>query len=252
MVKVKEDLSGKKFGRLFVINQAEDYIAPKSGTHYAQWNCLCDCGNTKIVKGSKLKSGWTQSCGCLHREVSKDLFKKYNTYDLESKEYGIGYTSKGEEFWFDKEDYDKIKHYCWWYDHNSGYLLAYDDNSKSRILLHRLVMNVLNSPNILIDHKQHPKKPNNIYDNRKSNLRIGTSTNNRMNQHIRSDNTSGVTGVSWSKRDNCWVAYIMINKKRIELKYSKDKNECIKARKDAEEKYFGEWSFDNSQKAANE
>lgn len=31
-----------------------------------------------------------------------------NTYDL-SGEYGIGYTTKGEEFWFDLEDYDKIK-----------------------------------------------------------------------------------------------------------------------------------------------
>ena len=40
-----------------------------------------------------------------------ETFKKYNTYDL-SGEYGIGYTSKGEEFYFDLDDYDKIKDYC--------------------------------------------------------------------------------------------------------------------------------------------
>lgn len=33
---------------------------------------------------------------------------KTNTYDL-TGEYGIGYTSSGDEFWFDLEDYDKIK-----------------------------------------------------------------------------------------------------------------------------------------------
>ena len=248
MVKVKKDLTGERFGRLTVIEQAEDYINPTTGVHYAQWKCLCDCGNTKIVNASKLKNGWTQSCGCLHKDVVKDMRKKYNSYDLESKEYGIGYTLKGEEFWFDKEDYEKIKNYCWLYD-NSGYLIArnYDDNNN--ILLHRLVMGVLNDPDIIIDHKKHPKKPNHKCDNRKSNLRIVTYSYNQMNRHIRNDNTSGITGVSLDKKSNCWVSYIMVDKKRITLKYSKNKDECIKARKEAEEKYFGEYSFDNSQQA---
>lgn len=245
MVKVKEDLTGKRFGRLTVICQAEDYVNPTTGVHYAQWKCLCDCGNIKIVNASKLKNGWTQSCGCLQKDVMKDMLKKHNTYDLESEEYGIGYTSKGDEFWFDKEDYDKIKNYCWTYD-NTGYLVAHGYDNKN-ILLHRLIMGVLNDSNVIIDHKRHPKKPNHIYDNRKSNLRVATSSKNRMNQHVRSDNTSGVPGVSWDKRGDCWMSYIMIDGKRIALKYSKNKDECIKARKEAEEKYFGEYSFDNSQ-----
>lgn len=37
--------------------------------------------------------------------------KRYNRYDL-TGEYGIGYTNQGVEFYFDLEDYDKIKEYC--------------------------------------------------------------------------------------------------------------------------------------------
>ena len=62
-------------------------------------------------------------------------FKKYNTYDL-SGEYGIGYTSKGEEFWFDLNDYNKIKDYCWYYNSN-GYLCSQNANCK-HIYFHRL------------------------------------------------------------------------------------------------------------------
>jgi hypothetical protein len=36
--------------------------------HY--WKCECDCGNTARVEGYSLRSGNTQSCGCLQREKS--------------------------------------------------------------------------------------------------------------------------------------------------------------------------------------
>ena len=58
-----------------------------------------------------------------------EVKRKYNRYDLESQEYGIGWTSNtNEEFWFDKEDYDKIKNYCWNYHKNKhgGYIEAND------------------------------------------------------------------------------------------------------------------------------
>ncbi|WP_368488451.1 hypothetical protein [Clostridium sp. BJN0013] len=37
---------------------------------------------------------------------------KYNTYDL-TGEYGIGYDAKGNIFYFDLEDYDRIKDFYW-------------------------------------------------------------------------------------------------------------------------------------------
>lgn len=69
---VYEDLAGQRFGRLVVLERAEDYISPK-GCKCAQWVCKCDCGNLKMVTTSNLH-GKTRSCGCLRNEViAKDL-----------------------------------------------------------------------------------------------------------------------------------------------------------------------------------
>ena len=62
-----EDLTGKQFGRLTVINRAEDYI-DKNGDRRVQWRCLCECGNEKIIRAQILKKGLTKSCGCLKNE----------------------------------------------------------------------------------------------------------------------------------------------------------------------------------------
>ena len=58
-----ENLVGNKYGRLTVVSRADDHIHP-SGNRKTMWNCLCECGNFKVVGGSDLKSGHTSSCGC--------------------------------------------------------------------------------------------------------------------------------------------------------------------------------------------
>lgn len=63
MPKKIEDMIGKKFGKLTVIREIEGY---KFRRRY--YECLCECGNTTIVEQSKLRTGHTQSCGCLHKE----------------------------------------------------------------------------------------------------------------------------------------------------------------------------------------
>lgn len=59
----KIDLTGKRFGNLVVIAEADDYVSPK-GYKKKMWTCICDCGLETIVMGSHLKSGHTISCGC--------------------------------------------------------------------------------------------------------------------------------------------------------------------------------------------
>ena len=245
--KTKSNLVGQKYGRLLVISRADDYIT-KQGQHEVQWNCLCDCGNTVVVRGYALKRGTSQSCGCLAKELKSQRAKQYNTYDL-SRSYGIGYTSNGEEFWFDKEDYDLIKDYCWHYG-TGGYLLANtSDKNKSQIQFHRLVMGVIDQSwlEVIVDHKVHGKMDEHKYDNRKENLRIVNRTQNNQNAHIRKDNTSGVKGVNWNNRMERWQATINVNGERIRLGNFIDKNEAIQARKNAEDKYFGEYNFNDSQ-----
>lgn len=232
------DLTGKKFRRLTVIKRVEDHIMP-SGEKRSRWLCRCDCGNEITIMGKNLtKKNGTKSCGCYVKENMSKVKKRYNTYDL-TGEYGIGYTSNNEEFYFDLEDYDKIKDYCW-HVHKSGYIVSSDNNRHQTIKMHRLILDCCDK--LTPDHI-HGKDSRN--DNRKSNLRIVTHSQNMMNRKL-NNNTSGVTGVSWDKNINKWVAYINKDKQRRYLGCFSVFEDAVKARKKAEEKYHGEYSYDNS------
>lgn len=65
-----KDLKGMKFGRLEVI----DFVGVEKNTHKTVWRCVCDCGVSKGVMGTKLTLGEVQSCGCL----SKESIRKVN------------------------------------------------------------------------------------------------------------------------------------------------------------------------------
>ena len=64
------DLTGQRFGRLTVVERAEDYVMP-SGYRAPKWLCQCDCGNLTQVQGCNLKGGVTKSCGCFQREAAR-------------------------------------------------------------------------------------------------------------------------------------------------------------------------------------
>ena len=224
------DLTGLKFGRLTVIRKAEN----PSEAHI-KWLCECECGNFITTRGTSLRSGITKSCGCLVSDKVRELNKanrKYNTYDL-SGNYGIGYASNtNEPFYFDLEDYDKIKDYCW-YSNSDGYLCSRENNKE--INMHRFIMNE-NNPDIEVDHFNRDRK-----DNRKKNLRSLTREHNNWNKGLQTNNESGVTGVRFNKKAQKWVAYIM----RKHLGTFNNFEDAVKARERAERKYFGEYSYNN-------
>jgi hypothetical protein len=64
---------GTVFGRLTVI------AGPfKSGNNRKlEWQCRCICGNEKPVRGSNLRNGNSQSCGCLSREISRAIHTRH-------------------------------------------------------------------------------------------------------------------------------------------------------------------------------
>lgn len=86
-MKVSE-LFGKTFGRLTVVKRCENYVSPK-GTTRTNWLCECSCGNKIKVTADKLKSGNTQSCGCLRNE--KTIQRSYKHGERHSRLYGIYY-----------------------------------------------------------------------------------------------------------------------------------------------------------------
>lgn len=176
--------------------------------------------------------------------------KKYhNRYDLNSFDYGIGYTRSGIAFMFDKEDYDLIKDKCWHTINNESknriYIRCVCDDYPNGIFLHRLIMNIENNNKVVIDHINH-----NTLDNRKKNLRIVTQQQNVLNTSLRSDNTSGAKGVYLDKRYNKWYCQITFNGHTYTKRLFDTKEEAIQVRRELEEKYFGENSYDFVQKNA--
>lgn len=59
-----KDLTGMKFGRFEVLRRVEN----RNGEIY--YECRCECGTIKIVRGKDLRYGKSQSCGCLARELA--------------------------------------------------------------------------------------------------------------------------------------------------------------------------------------
>lgn len=235
-----ENLTGRKFGRLTVLERG-----PNDNSRGTRWWCECECGNKVLVSRHSLMLGLAKSCGCYQKEKAREngkQNKKYNTYDL-SGDFGKGYTLKKEEFWFDKEDYDKIKDYCWYFSKKNGYLYTKLPDTNKKITFHRLVMGFPEGK--MVDHIAH--EIFNKYDNRKCNLRICTMKENARNAKLSKTNTSGTKGVYFNKRLNKWCAGIGFKQKTIHLGVFENKEDAIKARKAAEEKYFGEFAYkDNS------
>jgi hypothetical protein len=230
------NLIGTIFNRLTVIKY---FNKDKIGRHY--WVCKCSCGNDKevIVFSGNLKNGSTQSCGCLKKEISSKAHKKYNQYDL-TGDYGVGITQENFYFYFDKDDYDLIKDY-YWGNKKGGYICTNIHNGNSKkpasLLLHRLIMGIQYAPELVIDHiNRHPE------DNRKENLRICNDSLNGQNKTIQKNNTTGIIGVSFNKRDNEFESYLTINNKKNNLGHSKKLDDAIYIRLKAEKEYFGEFA----------
>jgi len=57
------DLTGQTYGRLTVVARAHDLPSRRS-----QWRCRCICGGEVVTTSNNLRTGKTQSCGCLRLE----------------------------------------------------------------------------------------------------------------------------------------------------------------------------------------
>lgn len=78
-----KDYKGQRFGKLVV----KEFYHRKNNSYY--WNCICDCGNEKIIRITNLTSGATNSCGCLkNKDLTGKRFGKLEVKELSSKENG--------------------------------------------------------------------------------------------------------------------------------------------------------------------
>lgn len=223
--------------RLKIINKAEDKITP-SGNILTMWMVQCNCGSEPFkASGSNIRSGHTLSCGCIQKERAISKLKKYNKYDLSGK-FGVGWTSNtNKEFYFDLEDYDLIKNYCW-----SEVLVGLNGNFSTlracipankgggNISMHQL-LGYINCDHI----------DRNEFNNTKENLRRCTNSQNSSNCSLSRRNKTGITGVAPLKY-NKWQAILMKEGVYVLRKSFDTKTEAIIARLKAEKEYLGEFA----------
>lgn len=177
--------------------------------------------------------------GVYNKKISNHKRNEYKECD----DYMIGYTrSEMYEFYIDKKHYDLIKQYCW-HKHKDGYLRTSigkkENGGNIYKLMHVMIMEaegVVCSNGEEVDHIN--GKPN---DNRVSNMRIVTHTNNMKNHKLMRNNTSGYSGVHYSTRENAWKAYIQYDNQKVHIGTFTSKEDAINARKRYEEKYHREY-----------
>lgn len=233
-----KDLSNTQIDELYVINRNLEAQQTSKRKNVPCWNCLCSCGKHVVKTSNYLNSKtnkYPKSCGHI-AEIVKHQTKngKTNRYEFHD-DIGIGYTHDDRTFIFDKEDFDKIKKYCWRID-TRGYVVANSKDGTNRtVSLHRIVMGVTDS-DIYVDHKDW-----NTFYNRKENLRLATKSENNINIKRKSNNTSGYTGVTLNNSGN-WLARISKNGIRYNLGTYKTFKEAVEIRHKAELLFHNEWS----------
>lgn len=225
---VREIVIGDIFGKLTVVEIIEN-------NKFVKCSCACNSKEIRNVNKKSLLSGTSKSCGCVQKNMLDEYNKKqrkFNEYKIVDG-YVIGELSNGEEFYFDIEDLELVKsvNRCWTSNKNLYISISV---KRKQIKLHNIIM----SPPLgyLVDHID-----GNPRNNRRDNLRICTEGNNLKNKKTQSNNTSGQKGVCWIKRLNKWQSRIDINKKRVNLGLFNTFEDAVKARKDAETIYYGEF-----------
>jgi hypothetical protein len=218
------DLSGRRFGRLNVITND---ILRTDGRQRRErlWRCLCDCGNEAQVSGGNLRGGNVASCGCLRKENAH----------------------KTKHGWARREDGGPKKEYRIWAGiikrcQNPACLAFPRYGGRGIMVCDRWLefenfiadMGPMPSPNLTIeriDTDGHYAP---------GNCRWDTRTQQARNQRIKKSNTSGVTGVNWSKQKSKWIVRITSsNGRRFHVGEFMTVREAAEARRRAERYHWG-------------
>ncbi|WP_252251159.1 AP2 domain-containing protein [Clostridium sp. VAP52] len=188
------------------------------------WYCECECGNKKWIRADALtKKNPTKSCGCLAR--SSQFTKK----DITNKRFGklIAIRPTGQK----RGNSTVWECEC---DCGNTCYIAID------------CLNSEKTKSCGCNQKEQRKKMRKLgqIKLKKTNFIEGTSILHITHDKLLKNNTSGITGVSWDGSRKKWKAQIEFKGKHYDLKRHKNKEDAIKARKDAEEELFGnflEW-----------
>lgn len=224
VIKIKcSDLAGKQIGVLKVLKKVNE-----QNLHEAYWECECIvCGWRRICSSGNLKTHKYSKCNC--NKLKPNIYEEHDNY------YKVFLNQDDNRFFLiDKEDYPIVSQYKWCLDHDN-YIV------NKEIKLHNFVYDKEISNGYIIDHIN-----GNPFDNRKSNLRLCTHSQNSCNQRLNIKNTSGHKGVWFDKKHNKWCASIKVNNKNIWLGRYDEFKDAVKVRENAEQEYHGVYSTKES------
>lgn len=128
---------------------------------------------------------------------------------------------------------------------NNGYWYArrgvYTNGKIHQVSMHRTILErMVNRPLTRKDHVDHIHGL--TLDNRRSEIRLATPSQNQCNQPLDRNNTSGYKGVSFDKRRNRFYAVIYVNRKQIRLGGYATAEDAYAAYCEAALKYHGEFA----------
>lgn len=218
------DLTGQRFGKLVVVECVGRRSFP-GGSQYIAWKCKCDCGNEAIVSTSSLKNErhGTKSCGCLkianngtrtHGLSKTKLYQKYRNmvdrcYKESAEKYSI-YGARGIKVcdeWRDKKS-----------GRNNFLTWALNNGYSDGLTLDRIDVNGDYCP---------------------ENCRWTDSSVQSFNRRQFKSKT-GIRGVAYREKYNRYEPHISYKGKQIYLGIYYNLEDAIKARKEAEWKYYGQ------------
>lgn len=216
-------MENKVFGRLSVKERSGNDRKSKEAT----WLCVCECGKEVIVRGRDLRTGSTSSCGCLQRETLKRIAQThgmsrtrfYRTWAEMIKRCTNQTFKQYEDYGGRGINVDKR-----WSEFE-----AFKDDMYETYLKHKELHGARNTTLDRIDNEG---------DYTKDNCRWATHVSQSRNRRVRKGSKSGYSGVTFRAKNNKWIAQIGLNGRNKYLGVFEDVDEAIKARKEAEEKYW--------------
>lgn len=227
--------AGTVFGRLTVIGETRT----PSGKRMIL--CRCECGQQKAIASGHLRQGRTKSCGCLLRQITSgaDPANK-GQIPLHGKK------ARGRVAFIDEEDWELVSRHRWQLHEmpqrlglrtNGPYAKThtYQDGRRVGLAMHVLIMGQVG-----VDHID-----GNGLNNRRSNLRPATISQNGANRRKQAGTSSVFKGVCWNKRRKKWSATIRYDGKTRSLGYFVNEEDAARAYDAAALATWGEYARPN-------
>lgn len=203
-----EDLTGQTFNQLTVVA----LVIPK--TSPIKWTCLCSCGKSTIARGSSIKNGNTQSCGCF---AKKQLSKRVTTHGARQSRLYARHTDMLSRCYNPStKSYTK---------YGGRGIAVYPEWKKFE------VFQLWALANGYTDEKTLDRKDTNgNYE--PNNCRWTTQTIQVRNRNPFKNKTSKYIGVSWNTQYSKWDSTVGINYKVVHLGRYADEISAARARDD--------------------